>query len=119
MSEQPVVVGLDVAKSHVDVAVLGAPPTAARSFGQRARTDRIDAEGLAEFAAALLGRPDLGRYLKPLATAAQQDLVALVNRRRQWLTMLGMAEQRLAMARPAVRPSQHPNVSQGDPQATR
>ena len=77
----------------------------ARSFGQLAKTDRIDALGLAEFAAALLGRPDLGRYLKPLATAAQQDLVALVNRRRQLLTMLGMEEQRLAMARPAVRRS--------------
>ena len=77
----------------------------ARSFGQLAKTDRIDALGLAEFAAALLGRSDLARYLKPLATAAQQDLVALVNRRRQLLTMLGMEEQRLAMARPAVRRS--------------
>ena len=164
MSEQPVVVGIDVAKLHVDVAVLGAPAAAgrfdndgeghmalievlsplapalvvmeatggyeaplacslqaaglavavvnprqardyARSFGQLAKTDRIDAAGLAEFAAALLVRPDLGRYLKPLATAEQQDLVALVNRRRQLLTMLGMEEQRLAAARPAVRRS--------------
>ena len=164
MSEQPVVVGIDVAKLHVDVAVLGAPASAARfsndepghqsligalvpvapalvvmeatggyeaplacalqaaglavavvnprqardfarSFGQLAKTDRIDAHGLAEFALALLGRADLERYLKPLTTAAQQDLVALVNRRRQLLTMLGMEEQRLAAARPAVRRS--------------
>lgn len=164
MSEQPVVVGIDVAKSHVDVAMLGTSAPAARfdnddsghkclievltpltpalvvmeatggyeaplacalqavglavavvnprqardfarSFGHLAKTDRIDAIGLAEFAAALLGRSDLARYLKPLATAAQQDLVALVNRRRQLLTMLGMEEQRLAMARPAVRRS--------------
>lgn len=77
----------------------------ARSLGQLAKTDRIDAAGLAAFACALLGRVDLQRYLKPLATAAQQDLAALVNRRRQLLTMLGMEEQRLASARPAVRRS--------------
>ena len=141
MSEQPVVVGIDVSKLHVDVAVLGTPSSAARfgndepghqvliealapvapvlvvmeatggyeaplacalqaaglavavvnprqardyarSFGQLAKTDRIDARGLAEFALALQGRPDLQRYLKPLTMAAQQDLVALVNRRR-------------------------------------
>jgi len=164
MSETPVVVGIDVAKAYVDMAVLGASAAAARfsndspgqaallealspltpalvvmeatggyeaplacalqaaglavavvnprqardfarSFGQLAKTDRIDAAGLAEFALALLGRADLGRYLKPIETAEQQDLAALVNRRRQLLTMLGMEEQRLAMARPAVRRS--------------
>jgi len=164
MSETAIVVGIDVAKAHVDVAIVGAPVAAARfanddqghvallevlsplmpalvvmeatggyeaplacalqaaglavavvnprqardfarSFGQLAKTDRIDAAGLAEFARALLGRADLNRYLKPIETAEQQDLVALVNRRRQLLSMLGMEEQRLSVARPAVRRS--------------
>lgn len=165
MSESSVaVVGIDVAKDHVDVAMVGASlaatrydneidghtaliaalhprsprlvvmeatggyeaalacalqaagiavavvnPRQARDFakalGRLAKTDRIDAEGLAEFGRMLLTRPDLARYLRPLETPAQQDLTALVTRRRQLVTMLGMERQRLAIARPAVRRS--------------
>jgi len=50
----------------------------------------------------LLTRADLGRYLKPLESLEQQDLAALVTRRRQLVTMLGMERQRLAFARPAL-----------------
>ena len=164
MSESSVVVGIDIAKLHVDVAVSGPPalaerfandseghavliarleplavelvvmeatggyeaplacalqaagltvavvnPRQARNFakamGRLAKTDRIDAEGLAEFGRMLLTRADLARYLRPLATAEQQDLAAWVARRRQLVTMLGMERQRLAGARRAVRPS--------------
>lgn len=77
----------------------------ARALGQRAKTDRVDAHGLAGLGAVLLGRADLARYLKPLPSPAQQDLAALVTRRRQLVTMLGMERSRLALARPAVRPS--------------
>ena len=77
----------------------------AKALGRLAKTDRIDAEGLAEFGRMLLGRADLARYLKPLATAERQDLAALVARRRQLVTMLIMERQRLAAARRAVRPS--------------
>jgi transposase len=164
MSESSVVVGIDIAKAHVDVAVLGAPvpparfdndtdghtalvallqpsavqlvvmeatggyeapvacalqaaglpvavvnPRQARDFakalGRLAKTDRIDAEGLAELGRMLLTRPDLARYLKPLESPQQQDLAALVTRRRQLVAMLGMERQRLAFARPAVRGS--------------
>jgi transposase len=77
----------------------------AKALGRLAKTDRIDAEGLAEFGRMLLARPDLSRYLRPLETPAQQDLAALVTRRRQLVTMLGMERQRLAIARPAVRRS--------------
>jgi transposase len=77
----------------------------AKALGRLAKTDRIDAEGLAEFGRMLLARPDLARYLRPLETPAQQDLAALVTRRRQLVTMLGMERQRLAIARPAVRRS--------------
>ena len=91
------------------VAVAVVNPRQARDFakalGRLAKTDRIDAEGLAEFGRMLLTRPDLARYLRPLETPAQQDLAALVTRRRQLVTMLGMERQRLAIARPAVRRS--------------
>jgi transposase len=164
MSESSVIVGIDVAKAHIDVAVLGAliaparfdndceghtalvallqplavqlvvmeatggyeaavacalqaaglavavvNPRQARDFakalGRLAKTDRIDAEGLAELGRMLLTRPDLARYLKPLESLEQQDLAALVTRRRQLVTMLGMERQRLSFARPAVRGS--------------
>jgi len=128
MSESSVVVvGIDVAKAHVDVAMLGASltptrfdneidghttlittlqplsprlvvmeatggyeaalacalqaagravavvnPRQARDFakamGRLAKTDRIDAEGLAELGRVLLTRPDLAKYLRPLET---------------------------------------------------
>jgi transposase len=77
----------------------------AKAMGRLAKTDRIDAEGLAEFGRMLLTRADLARYLKPLATAEQQDLAAWVARRRQLVTMLGMERQRLSGARRAVCPS--------------
>jgi hypothetical protein len=163
MSELSVVVGIDIAKAHVEVAVLGAsvaPPrfvndsdghTAliallqplavqlvvmeatggyeaavacalqaaglpvavvnprrgrdfAKALGRLAKTDRIDADGLAELGRMLLNRPDLARYLRPLESLEQQDLAALVTRRRQLVAMLGMERQRLSFARPAVRP---------------
>ncbi len=77
----------------------------AKAMGRLAKTDRIDAEGLAALGRMLLTRADLARYLKPLATAEQQDLAAWVARRRQLVTMLVMERQRLAAARRAVRPS--------------
>lgn len=164
MSDYSVVIGIDVAKAHVDVAAIGAVlagkrfandtegqttlvaalaplrpavvlmeatggyeaelacalqaaglPVAiinprqgrefARSMGQLAKTDRIDAQVLAELAAVLARRDDLESYLRPLPDAQQQDLAALVARRRQLVTMLGAERQRLAHARAAVRPS--------------
>jgi transposase len=77
----------------------------ARALGRLAKTDRIDAADLAAYGRVLLEREDLARYLKPLESAEQQDLAALVTRRRQLLTMLGMEQQRLARSRRAVRPS--------------
>jgi transposase len=164
MSETSVVVGIDIAKLHIDMRVDAAPPLAerfanddqghaalaarlasfdvalvvmeatggyeaplacalqaaglavavvnprqardfAKATGQLAKTDRIDAEGLAAFGRLLLTRADLARYLKPLESAQQQDLAAWVARRRQLVTLLVMERQRLAGARRAVRPS--------------
>lgn len=164
MSERPVVVGIDVAKRRLDVAVLNAElaedgyandaaghealvaalaalepalvlmeasggyeaalacelaaaglavavvnPRQARDFaramGRLAKSDRLDAAVLAELAAVLVRRDDLARFLRPPAEAERLDLEALVARRRQLVTMLTTERQRLALARPAVRPS--------------
>jgi len=164
MSATLVVVGIDVAKAQVDVAVLGAmleaqrfdneaeghsalaaaltplgvalvvmeatggyeaalacalqaaglavavvnPKQArdfAKSMGKLAKTDRIDARLLAEFAAVLVRRDDLAHFIRPLANSEQQALAALVTRRRQLLTMLLGERQRLQLAMALVRPS--------------
>jgi transposase len=77
----------------------------AKSMGRLARTDRIDARTLAELAGVLARREDLARFIRPLADLQQQQLAALVTRRRQLLTMLGAEHQRLQLAVPMVRPS--------------
>lgn len=164
MSISSVVVGIDIAKAHVDVAVLGAKldaqrfdneaeahsalaaalqplgvalvvmeatggyeaalacalqaaglPVAvvnprqardfAKSMGRLAKTDRIDARMLAEFAAVLARRDDLASLIRPLAEAQQQALAAMVTRRRQLVTMMLSERQRLQLAIAVVRPS--------------
>ena len=164
MSASSVVVGIDVAKAHVDVSVLGAKldaqrfdndadahsalaaalkplgvalvvmeatggyeaalacalqaaglPVAvvnprqardfAKSMGRLAKTDRIDARMLAEFAAVLARRDDLASLIRPLADAQQQALAAMVTRRRQLVTMMLSERQRLQLAIAVVRPS--------------
>jgi transposase len=164
MSASSVVVGIDVAKAHVDVAVLGAKldaerfdneaeahsalaaalkplgvvlvvmeatggyeaalacalqaaglPVAvvnprqardfAKSMGRLAKTDRIDARMLAEFASVLVRRDDLASLIRPVADAQQQALAAMVTRRRQLVTMMLSERQRLQLAIAVVRPS--------------
>jgi transposase len=163
-SVSPVVVGIDVAKGHLDVAVLGARlepgrfandaeahsalaaalkqlgvalvameatggyeaelacalkaagfPVAvvnprqvrdfSRSMGWLAKTDAVDARMLAEFAALLLSRQDLGRFLRPLAENEQRWLAALFTRRRQLVAMLQAERQRLELTPKALHPS--------------
>ena len=164
MSGSSVVVGIDVASEHVDVAALGAQlgaerfsndvdghtalvdalaplkpqlvvmeatggyeaalacamqaaglavavinPRQARDFakatGNLAKTDRIDAQVLAEFAELLARRPDADRFCRALPEPAQQDLAALVTRRRQLTAMLLSERQRTRLARPVARTS--------------
>lgn len=59
----------------------------ARAMGHLAKTDRIDAQGLAHLASVLALRKDLGRLTGPLPDAQQQALRALVTRRRQLVQM--------------------------------
>lgn len=164
MSVTSVVVGIDVAKVHVDVWVLGAKldvqrfdndadahsalaaalkplgvalvvmeatggyeatlacalqaaglPVAvvnprqaryfAKSMGRLAKTDRIDARMLAEFAQVLVRRDDLASLLRPLTDQQQQTLAAMVTRRRQLVAMMLSERQRLQLAIAVVRPS--------------
>ncbi len=77
----------------------------ARSMGELAKTDGVDAQLLAEFARTLLQRPDLGRFLLPLADPQRAELNALVTRRLQLVGMLQAERVRLAVAAPAVRKS--------------
>jgi transposase len=70
----------------------------AKSMGRLAKTDRIDAAGLAHFAQVLAARPDAARYVKPLADAQQQELAALVGRRRQLVQMRVMETHHLSVA---------------------
>jgi transposase len=84
-------------------------PRMARDFAKAmhrlAKTDRIDAATLAEFAAVLARRPDCGRFIRPLSEPEQQDLAALVTRRRQLVAMQVSERQRLRLARLVARPS--------------
>jgi transposase len=77
----------------------------AKAMGYLAKTDVIDAQGLAELGRVLIGRADFAKYLKPLESAEQQDLAALVTRRRQLVAMLTMERQRLSHTRPIARKS--------------
>jgi transposase len=52
----------------------------ARAMQRLAKTDRIDALTLAEFAGVLARRPDCERFIRPLTEPEQQDLAALVTR---------------------------------------
>jgi transposase len=69
----------------------------AKAIGRLAKTDALDAEVLALFAERI--RP----VAQTLPDEAQQDLAALITRRRQLVDMLGAERNRLGLARPALR----------------
>lgn len=77
----------------------------ARAMGYLAKTDRIDAHALAEFAQVLARHPERDKFVKALPAAEQQALQALVARRRQLVTMLVAERNRLAISHRAARAS--------------
>ncbi len=85
------------------IAVVVANPRQVRDFaratGQLAKTDAIDAAVLALFAERVRPEP------RPLPDEARQSLDALVTRRRQLIEMLLAEQNRLGLARRAVRRS--------------
>ena len=76
----------------------------ARSIGQLAKTDRIDARLLARFAATVQPEP------RPLPDDDTRKLEAMVTRRRQLSTMITAEEARLQTAHPIVRKEIKANI---------
>jgi transposase len=70
----------------------------ARSIGQLAKTDALDAHVLAQFAAQIQPK------LRPLPDAATRELSALLARRRQLVEMRAAEANRLSRALERVRP---------------
>jgi transposase len=70
----------------------------AKATGRLAKTDRLDAQVLAQFAAAI--KPEL----RPLPDAATRELAGLLARRRDLIEMRTAETNRLSMAVDAVRP---------------
>lgn len=69
----------------------------ARSTGQLAKTDKLDAKLLAHFAAALRPTP------RRLPTDQEEHLTALLTRRKQLVEMLTVEKNRLSTVRPVMR----------------
>ena len=76
----------------------------ARGIGQRAKTAALDAAVLARFGEVVHLTP------RPLPEAQEQELSALVARRRQLLPMLIAERQHLGTALLAVRPPFAPHI---------
>ena len=69
----------------------------ARSLGKLAKTDRLDAQRLAQFGAVLRPTP------RPFPTEQEDQLTALLTRRRQVVEMLTVEKNRLHTVRPNLR----------------
>ncbi len=93
--EAPVVAALGLAGLPVAVVNPRQVRDFARASGQLAKTDRLDAQVLAHFAAALHPAP------RPLPDAQAQELAALVERRRQLVAMRTAEQARLGVTRVA------------------
>ena len=77
----------------------------ARSQGQLAKTDRLDARLLAQLAQVLEHSPKRERLLHTPPDSARAQLEAWVDRRRQLIEMRVAESHRLAQASPGVRKS--------------
>jgi transposase len=77
----------------------------AKAMGRLAKTDRIDARSLAEFAQVLNRHADRHKFIKQLPTAQHQELQALVARRRQLIAMLVAERHRLSTSHSVARKS--------------
>ena len=96
--EAPLVAALAAAALPVAVVNPRQVRDFAKSTGQLAKTDRLDARVLAHFGEAV--RPPM----RPLRDADTRSLPALLARRRQVTTMLVAEKNRLSLAIPGVHP---------------
>jgi transposase len=90
----------ELATAHLPVVVTNPRRVRnfARSTGKLAKTDKLDAQMLAHFAAALRPEP------RPLPEAQTEHLTALLTRRRQIVDMLTVEKNRLCTVRVPMRP---------------
>ena len=95
-------VACELQAAGIPVAVVNARRARdfARAMGYLAKTDRIDAAMLAEYAAVLVANGELERYLVAPSDPQKEVLSAMVTRRRQLVTMLTSERQRLAIGAP-------------------
>jgi len=77
----------------------------AKSMGYLAKTDRIDAAALSEFAQAIDGHPQRARFVHPLPDPEREQLAALVTRRRQLVEMRTAERNRLCLGHRSARKS--------------
>jgi transposase len=96
--EMPLVAALAAARLPVVVINPRRARDFARATGQLAKTDAIDAHVLAHFAAAVRPTP------RPLPTDQEEQLTALLTRRKQLVEMLTVEKNRRHTVRPRMRP---------------
>ena len=103
--EEPLACALQAA--GLTVAVINARQARdfAKAMGYLAKTDRIDAAMLAEFARVIDHSPKRSALVKALPDPARQELSALVSRRRQLVEMLTAEHNRLEISHTAARKS--------------
>jgi transposase len=101
--------GVVCALQQAGLAVVLLNPRQARDFakamGQLAKTDQLDAQVLAQFAAVIAAHPQRAHYLCALPEEQRSHLAALVTRRRQLVDMRRAESNRLELAHKVARPS--------------
>lgn len=100
--EQDLALALAAAGLRVSVVNPRQARDFARCTGKLAKTDRIDAQALRNFAAMLDAQ---GHEPRALADEQRRELTALVVRRRQLVAMLVSERQRLGVAHPKAKSS--------------
>lgn len=94
--------GLVCALQAANITVARVNPRQARDFaksmGVLAKTDRVDARTLRDFADVLARHQDRHKYLTPLIDARRAELAALMMRRRQLVDMRVAESNRLEQA---------------------
>ncbi|MCT8353537.1 IS110 family transposase [Photorhabdus kayaii] len=77
----------------------------AKAMGYLAKTDKIDAQMLAQLALVLSQQTDRDKIIRVLPSAQQQVLQAMITRRRQLVTLSVSERQRLGSCHPEIRES--------------
>lgn len=95
-----ILVVAELSRAGLPVAVINGKRVRdfAKATGQIAKTDKLDARVLAHFATAI--RPEV----RPLRTEEEEQLTALLTRRRQILDMITVEKNRLVTVRAKMKP---------------